>query len=67
IQAHVLLALQDAIIARVAAGGMLVLSGLLSTQAAGVAEAYVAAGLTQVALRPSADDAQWTSVVLRRD
>jgi hypothetical protein len=43
-----------------------VLSGLLSTQAPGVAEAYVAAGLAQVALRPSADDAHWTSVVLQR-
>jgi ribosomal protein L11 methyltransferase len=66
IQAHVLLALQDAILARVAPGGTLVLSGLLSTQAPGVAEAYVAAGLAQVALRPSADDAHWTSVVLQR-
>jgi len=66
IQAHVLLALRDDLVARCAPGATLVLSGLLSTQAPGVAEAYVAAGLELVALRPSADDAQWSSAVLLR-
>jgi ribosomal protein L11 methyltransferase len=64
IQAHVLLALRDAIIART--GGLLVLSGILTNQMDGVAEAYLAAGLQKVAIRPSADDPTWSSLVLQR-
>jgi ribosomal protein L11 methyltransferase len=66
IQAHVLRELRDGLIARLAAGGTLVLSGLLTPQAPAVAEEYVAGGLTLVAQRPSPDDPAWSSVVLRR-
>ena len=65
IQAHVLRELCGALVARVAPGGTLVLSGLLTAQAEPVAEVYVAAGMAVVAVRPSGDDAQWSSVVLR--
>lgn len=66
IQAHVLRELRDAIVARLAAGGTLVLSGLLTPQAPAVADEYVAVGLTLVAIRPSPDDPAWSSAVLRR-
>ena len=66
IQAHVLLALKDDLVAKVAPGGWLIMSGLLSTQAAGVAEQFVAAGFAIDASRPDAEDPQWTTVVLRR-
>jgi ribosomal protein L11 methyltransferase len=66
IQAHVLLALREAITARVAPGGTLVLSGLLTPQAAGVAGDYAAGGLALVAIRPDSDDPQWSSAVLQR-
>lgn len=66
IQAHVLRALADALTARVAAGGTLVLSGLLTPQAPAVADEYVARGLTLVALHESPDDAAWSSAVLNR-
>jgi ribosomal protein L11 methyltransferase len=66
IQAHVLRALADAIAARVAPGGTLVLSGLLAPQAPAVAEEYVARGLTLDGLHESPDDAAWSSAVLRR-
>ena len=66
IQAHVLRALADAIIARVAPGGTLVLSGLLTPQAPAVAEEYVARGLTLVGVQESPDDAAWSSAVLTK-
>ena len=66
IQAHVLRALRADLVARLAAGGTMVLSGLLTPQAPAVADEYVAAGLELVAIRPSPDDAAWSSVVLRR-
>jgi len=66
IQAHVLRALREELIARCAPGATLVLSGLMSTQVEGVVADYVAAGLTAVATRQSADDASWSSAVLRR-
>jgi ribosomal protein L11 methyltransferase len=66
IQAHVLLALREALVTRVAPGGTLVLSGLLSPQAPGVADDYVRAGLALVEIRPDSDDPQWSSAVLRR-
>ena len=64
IQAHVLRALRDAIVLLLAPGGTLVLSGLLTPQAPAVADEYVAAGVTLVAIRPSPDDPAWSSVVL---
>jgi ribosomal protein L11 methyltransferase len=66
IQAHVLLALREALTAKVAPGGTLVLSGLLTPQATGVAGDYAAGGLELVAIRPDGDDPQWSSAVLRR-
>ncbi|HUQ06462.1 MAG TPA: 50S ribosomal protein L11 methyltransferase [Kofleriaceae bacterium] len=66
IQAHVLRALADAIAARVAPGGTLVLSGLLTPQAPAVADEYVARGLSLVGLHESPDDAAWSSAVLAR-
>jgi ribosomal protein L11 methyltransferase len=66
IQAHVLRALQSALVARLAPGGTLILSGLLTPQAQPIADEYVAAGLRVVRVRPSTDDPQWSSVTLRR-
>jgi ribosomal protein L11 methyltransferase len=66
IQAHVLRELRDAIAPRVAPGGTLILSGLLTPQAEAVADEYVAAGLRKVAIRPSAADPAWSSAVLER-
>lgn len=66
IQAHVLRALRVDISARVAPGGTLVLSGLLSPQAEPVAAEYVADGFTLVAIRVGTDDAAWSSAVLRK-
>jgi ribosomal protein L11 methyltransferase len=64
IQAHVLRELKAQLIAKTAAGGALILSGLLSPQAPPLAEEFVAAGMKLVAIRPSTDDPQWSSVVL---
>ena len=64
IQAHVLRALKDALVART--GGTLILSGLLTPQAAPLADEFVAAGLRLVAIRASKDDPQWSSAVLSR-
>ncbi len=66
IQAHVLRALADAICVRVAPGGTLVLSGLLSPQAPAVAEEYVARGLVLATILESPDDPAWSSVTLTR-
>jgi ribosomal protein L11 methyltransferase len=66
IQADVLLALRDAIVARVAPGGALVLSGLLHDQAPFVAETYVAAGLRLERTHQIDDDREWMSVLLRK-
>jgi ribosomal protein L11 methyltransferase len=66
IQAHVLTALRPALCDRVAPGGALVLSGLLSDQAGAVAGAYEAAGLAREVLRPDGADPSWSGVVLRR-
>ncbi len=64
IQAHVLRVLRDALVAR--CSGTIVLSGLMSNQVEGVAADFVAAGLTLVAIRPSTEDAAWSSAVLKR-
>jgi ribosomal protein L11 methyltransferase len=66
IQAHVLRALKEGLVARCAPGATLILSGLLTPQAEPVAAEFVAAGLRLVAIRPSADDPQWSSAVLQR-
>ena len=63
IQAHVLRALKAGLVARCAPGGTLILSGLLTPQAEPVAAEF---GLTVVAIRPSSDDPQWSSAVLRK-
>jgi ribosomal protein L11 methyltransferase len=64
IQAHVLRELKGPLIAHTA--GTLILSGLLTPQAAPLADEFVAAGLRLVGIRPSADDPQWSSAVLAR-
>jgi ribosomal protein L11 methyltransferase len=64
IQAHVLRALMMDLIART--GDKLILSGLLTPQAAPLADEFVAAGMKLVAIRASADDPQWSSVMLER-
>lgn len=66
IQAHVLRALKDDLIAKLAPGGTLILSGLLTPQAQPLADEYVAAGLRLIRVRPSSTDAQWSCAVLAR-
>ncbi len=66
IQAHVLLGMRAALYARCAPGATLILSGLMATQADGVAADFVATGLTLLRVRTSTDDALWATVVLRR-
>src|SRR5262249_43543282 len=60
IQADVLEDLRDALVARVAGGGVLVLSGLLDTQAEAVAAAYPMALVRVTRLE------DWAAVVLRK-
>jgi ribosomal protein L11 methyltransferase len=64
IQAHVLRELKDALVART--GGTLILSGLLTPQAAPLADEFVAAGLRCVRVRASTADPEWSCVVLVR-
>lgn len=66
IQAHVLRALKDLLLARTAPGGTLILSGLLTPQAQGVADEFIAGGARLVRIRASTDDAQWSAVTLVR-
>jgi ribosomal protein L11 methyltransferase len=66
IQAHVLRALAADLIARTAPGGTLILSGLLTPQAAPLAAEYAAAGLRLVHVRASRHDPEWSVVVLAR-
>jgi ribosomal protein L11 methyltransferase len=66
IQAHVLRALRGELLAACAPGATLILSGLLSPQAAPLADEFVAGGCALVTIRPSTDDPQWSVVVLRR-
>ncbi len=61
IQAHVLRALKGELVARVSAGGVLVLSGLLLPQTAPLAGEFVAAGLVHAGGRTSPE---WGTVVL---
>jgi ribosomal protein L11 methyltransferase len=68
IQADVLEALCGALVARVAPGGALVLSGLLTEQARPVAEKFAAAGMeiVRVSSIDAPQDRDWSAVVLRR-
>lgn len=66
IQAHVLRELREPLIASTAPGGTLVLSGLLTPQAQPLADEFVAAGMRCVHVRASAEDPQWSCVVLVR-
>ncbi len=66
IQAHVLRALMSDLIARVAVGGNLILSGLLTPQAEPLAHEFVAAGMRILRLRASQHDPQWSSVTLTK-
>jgi ribosomal protein L11 methyltransferase len=66
IQAHVLRALRPGLAPRVAPGGTLVMSGLLSPQAPDVAAEYLPDGFTLVAIRESSLDPAWSSAILRR-
>jgi ribosomal protein L11 methyltransferase len=66
IQAHVLRALQGALVAHTAPGGTLILSGLLTPQAPPLADEFVAAGMQLVHVRASTADPQWSCAVLVR-
>ncbi len=67
IQAAILRDMAAPLTARVAAGGRLLLSGILTAQAEGVAERLAEAGALAIeSLRRSDDDPEWTSVVLTR-
>lgn len=66
IQAHILRDLMNAIVPRVAPGGLLMLSGLLTTQARAVAEEYAATGLVIESVTASTLDPEWSGVRLRR-
>lgn len=66
IQADVLLDLRADIIARVAPGGVLLLSGLLAGQVEGVARRYADSGLDLETITPSPHDPEWASARLRR-
>jgi ribosomal protein L11 methyltransferase len=66
IQAHVLRELKTALVARLAPGGTLILSGLLTPQAEPLAQEYAGAGLRITGIRASMDDPQWSSVTLAR-
>lgn len=66
IQAHVLRELLQPLCARVAAGGILILSGILTPQAVALSEEFVAAGMKLLRIRPSSEDDQWTAIVLER-
>lgn len=65
IQENVLAALAPELVARVAPGGALVLSGLLTPQAPGIGDRYAALGLIVEAIRLSAVDPEWSAVRLR--
>jgi ribosomal protein L11 methyltransferase len=66
IQAHVLYELKDAIIARCARPGVILLSGLLTPQAEGVVAAYEAAGCERHEIVADETDPQWSRALLVR-
>ncbi len=63
LQAPILLAMRDALVARVAPGGTLVLSGILEEDHEDVTAAYVDVGLAHAA---SPRENEWRAIVLRR-
>lgn len=66
IQADVLRALRTDIVARVAPGGALLLSGLLAVHVEGVAADYAAAGLELLETYPDSEAPDWCLASLRR-
>jgi ribosomal protein L11 methyltransferase len=62
IQAHVIREIKASLIKR--CSGRLILSGLLTPQAAPLAEEFIDAGMKLVKIRASAADGEWSSVVL---
>lgn len=67
IQAHVLYELRDALLARTADRGHLILSGLLAAQAEGVVASFASTGgAACMALCPDAADPQWAGALLLR-
>jgi ribosomal protein L11 methyltransferase len=66
IQADVLLALCGSLVRKLAPGGTLLLSGLLSSEARGVGETFAASGLRLGELRQTEQDKDWASVRLTR-
>lgn len=66
IQAEVLRALRDALIACTAPGGTLILSGLLTPQAQPLADEFAAAGMRCLHVRTSIADPEWSCAVLVR-
>ena len=66
IQAHVVRELAADLVRCCAPGATLILSGLLTPQAEPIADEFAARGdVVRIAVRPSADDPQWSVVVLR--
>lgn len=66
IQAHVLRALMQDLIAHTSSYGTMILSGLLTPQAEPLANEFVAAGMRLLKIRASTHDPQWSSVTLAR-
>jgi len=66
IQAEVLRALRDELIACTGPGGTLILSGLLTPQAQPLADEFAAAGMRCLHVRASTSDAEWSCAVLVR-
>ncbi|HEY8141966.1 MAG TPA: 50S ribosomal protein L11 methyltransferase [Kofleriaceae bacterium] len=66
IQADVLTGLAEALCERLAPGGHLILSGLLSEQVDAVAAGYAARGLARVRIAASREDPAWSAAILRR-
>ena len=66
IQADVLVQLAEAVSERLAPGGHLILSGLLTEQVDGVAEVYAAQGLRALRRAAGRDDPAWSAALLGR-
>jgi ribosomal protein L11 methyltransferase len=67
IQAHILRDLRDALLPRLASGGHLIMSGILTTQISPLVEFYLQKGsLELVRIRESETDSEWSSAHLQR-
>lgn len=66
IQAEVLIELADPLHGRVAGDGHLILSGILSELAQGVADAFISRGMVLATMLPSEQDPAWTALHLTR-